>query len=52
MKQKHLIIWMIILIPLLFLLIMATDDVFGVVFTNFKRYLFFIGGCVLMFVID
>lgn len=52
MKQKHLIIWMIILIPLLLLLIMATDDVFGVVFTNFKRYLFFIGGCVLMFVID
>ena len=43
---------MVIIVPLLLLLLGAVGDVFTVVANSYVRYLYFLGGCVLMFVID
>lgn len=52
MKTKQLVIWMIVLLIFLFLLFKSFNDVYTVVISSYERYLYFAGGCVLMFLID
>lgn len=52
MKVKQFIIWGVFLLPFLMLLLMSFDEISQIVISNYKRYLYFLGGCVLIFIID
>lgn len=52
MKIKQLIIWVCALSLFLILILAALDDVGEVVENSYKRYLYFLGGCLLMFLVD
>lgn len=52
MKLGKFIFWMLFLVIFLILLITSMDDVFMVVVNSYWRYLWFLGGCLLMLIID
>lgn len=52
MKVNQLLIWIGALLLFLLLICSAFDDVYKVVANNYERYIFFIVGCLIMFVVD
>ena len=52
MKIKQLIIWVCILVLFLLLMLAALDDIGEVVANSYQRYFYFLGGCLLMFLVD